>query len=202
MIETRIAPEKEAFPNRLRWTRTMRNFLADNGLIDAPHELIDGEIFLKMPKRPPHRIALWLLQQWLIAQFGAAFVQQEGSIELPGAEGETTEPEPDLAVTLAPTTDYVQSNPGPQDITLIVEVSNTTLAFDLDVKAPLYARAGVPEYLALDVAGRQIHLHRQPTHDGYAEIVILSENENLTLLNRSENVRVGDLLPPAPDAPA
>ena len=137
MIETRIAPENETFPNRLRWTRTMRNFLADNGLLNEPHELINGEIYLKMPKRPPHRIALWLLEQWLIALFGAAFVQKEEAIVLPGAEGETTEPEPDLAVTLAPTTDYAQSNPGPQDITLIAEVSNTTLAFDLDVKAPL-----------------------------------------------------------------
>ena len=202
MIETRLRPNNAAYPERKRITRTMRNFLVDNGLLNEPHELIDGEIYLKMPKRPPHRIALWLLQQWLIALFGAAFVQQEGSIELPGAAGETTEPEPDLAVTLAPTTDYVQSNPGPQDITLIAEVSNTTLAFDLEVKAPLYARAGILEYLVLDVAGRQIYRHRQPTQDGYAEIVILSENENLTLLNRSENIRVGDLLPPAPAAPA
>ena len=202
MIETRMAPKNESFPQRLRWTRTLRNFLADNGLLDEGHELIDGEMFLKLPKRPPHRIALWLLQQWLITLFGAAFVQQKGGIELPGAEGETSEPEPDLAVTLAPTTDYVQSNPGPQDIALIAEVSNTTLAFDLEVKAPLYARVGIPEYLVLDVAGRQIHRHRQPTQAGYADIVIVSENETLTLLSRTESVRVGNLLPPAPAAPA
>ena len=80
---------------------------------------------------------------------------------------------------------------------LVAEVSDTTLRTDLGTKALLYARVGIPEYLVLDIAGRQIHRHRQPTHDGYAEIVILSENENLTLLNRSETVRVSDLLPPA-----
>ena len=52
-METLIKPENEVLPNRLRFTRTMRKFLIDNGLLDARSELIDGVIILKMPINPP-----------------------------------------------------------------------------------------------------------------------------------------------------
>ena len=202
MIETLIKPENEALPNRLRITRTMRKFLIDNGLLEGRSELIDGVIVLKTPMNPPHRIALMRLQKWLVLLFGFDFVQSEKPIVIPGPTGDTTEPEPDIAITREPADAYLLENPGPQDVLLVAEVADTTLRADLNTKALLYARVGIPEYLVLDIAGRQIHRHRQPTHDGYAEIVILSENENLTLLNRAESVRVGDLFPPAPEAPA
>ena len=201
MIETLIKPENEVLPNRLRITRTMRKFLIDNGLLEGRSELIDGVIVLKTPMNPPHRIALMQLQEWLITLFGFYFTQSEKPIVIPGPTGETTEPEPDIAITREPARAYLLNNPIPEDVLLVAEVSDTTLRADLNTKALLYARVGIPEYLVLDVAGRQIYRHRQPTHDGYAETVILSENENVTLLNRTESVRVGDLLPPVPAAP-
>ena len=76
------------------------------------------------------------------------------------------EPEPDLAVTREDTTVYADRHPGPADLHLVVEVSDTTLRTDLDFKAGLYARAGIPEYWALDLASRRIppqfcHHHRR-----------------------------------------
>ena len=200
MIETLIKPENEVLPNRLRITRTMRKFLIDNGLLEGRSELIDGLIILKMPINPPHRVALMRLRNWLQLLFGLPFVQTENPIVIPGESGETTEPEPDIAVTREISDAYLLNNPGPEDVLLVAEVADTTLRADLNTKALLYARVGIPEYLVLDIAGRRIHRHRQPTHDGYAEIVILSENENIILLNRSESIRVSDLLTPAPAA--
>ena len=202
MIETLIKPENDIFPNRKRTTRTVRDFLVKNGLLTERHELIDGVIILKMPMKPPHRIALMRLQKWLILLFGFDFVQSEKPILLPGPTGETTEPEPDIAITREPSDDYAENNPGPQDILLVAEVFDTTLRSDLETKALLYARVGIPEYLVLDVVARQIHRHRQPTHDGYSEIIILTENLNLSLLNRSETIQVGDLFPALPVASA
>lgn len=200
MIETLIAPENEVFPNRKRITRTMYKFLFDNGLLEGRCELIDGVIISKMPIKPPHRIALIYLRDWLQFVFGSKFIQTENPIEIPGEAGEFTEPEPDIVVTREPAGAYLESNPGPQDVLLVAEVADSTLRSDLAVKALLYARVGIAEYLVLDIAGRQIHRHREPTHDGYTEIVVLSENQNLSLLERGETVRVGDLFPPLPAA--
>jgi Uma2 family endonuclease len=185
----------EIYPNRKRITRTMCQLLADNGLLNEKFELIDGVIILKMPMNPPHRIALTLLHSWLISVFGFFFVQTEKPVALPGAEGEITQPQPDAAVTLAPTTSYTESNPGPQDVSLVVEVSDTTLRLGLTTKALLYARVGIPEYWVMDVNDRCLHRHRQPTAAGYEDIVILCETESVSPLNRAESALISALLP-------
>ncbi len=140
-----------------------------------------------------------LLRQWLVTLFGHLYVQTEAPVSLTGEGGRTTQPQPDAAVTRQPTTSsFTTHHPGPSDLLLVAEVSDTTLDFDLNVKAPLYARVGIPETLVLDVAGRQLHRHRIPTETGYAEVVTLSERDTLTLLDRVETIRVGELLPALP----
>ncbi len=81
---------------------------------------------------------------------------------------------------------------------LIAEVADSTLRSDLAAKTLLYARVGIPEYLILDIAARQIVRHRRPTHEGYTEKATRTEDETLTILGRSEAVRVGDQLAPQP----
>ena len=195
MIEALVRPDKETYPLVKRWTVEECAALAEKGHLTGRYELIYGVIYLKMPMNPPHRIALRLLSQWLVALFGYLYIQTEDPIALPGEDGKTTQPEPDAAVTHQPTTAYTESNPGPSDLRLVAEVSDTTLDFDLNVKAPLYARVGIPEYLVLDVAGRKLHRHRSPNAAGYGEIVALGENDHLMLLDRMETIRVGELLP-------
>ena len=187
--------ENEIYPNRKRITRTMCEALANNGLLDERYELIDGVIIFKMPVHPPHRIALILLRNWLIVLFGLPFAQTEDPIALPGAEGEITEPQPDIAVTLAPTTEYIESNPSPQDIALLVEIADSSLNFDINTKARLYARMGIPEYWVMDVKNRRLHRHRQPTETGYQDIVILYETDSVSPLNHAEAVLISALLP-------
>ena len=195
MKQTPIGPENELYPNRKRITRTMCEALVNNGLLDERYELIDGIILLRTPQKPPHRIASLLLRNWLIAIFGSLYVQQTGGLQLSGAEGEITEPLPDIAVTLVPTTEYFESNPGPADVSLVVEVADTFLNYDLNTKARLYARIGIPEYWVMDVNGRSLYRHRQPTATGYQDIVILSEMESVSPLNRAESVLISELLP-------
>ena len=202
MADTLIASEKEIFPNRKRWTRHECDFLAANDLLTGRYELIDGEILSKMGQNPPHRLAMMLIAQWLVSVFGFLNVQTEKPIAILGPLGETNAPEPDIAVTIAPTTEYTDRHPSPQELLLIAEVSDTTLRFDLTTKALLYAQAGVQEYWVADVNERRLHCHRAPTSQGYRDITVYGEDDRIALEARpGVEARVGDLLSVPPAAP-
>ena len=76
---------------------------------------------------------------------------------------DTSEPEPDIAI-LRPRADfYMTAHPGPTDMLLVIEVADTSLAYDLGTKVPLYARHGIPEAWVIDAATRRTRVFRQPT---------------------------------------
>ena len=80
----------------------------------------------------------------------------------------------------------------------MVEVSDSTLAYDLTTKANLYARAGITEYWIINLPERSLLVHRQPTTTGYAEIRVWHETEAVaTLFAQDVIVTVSELLPPA-----
>lgn len=189
---------QEPAPNRVRWTRAQCDAIYEAGVLNGRYELIDGEVISKMGQKPPHRQAVVLLYAWLTAIFGALFVQTQATIDVGNADPDHNEPEPDAAVTAKPTTAYSDRNPGPADLVLVAEVSDTTLRFDRTTKAALYARAGIREYWIVDIGGRQVFVHRQPTAEGYSEITAYGSEEKVATLARpNDAVRVTDLLPPA-----
>lgn len=67
-----------------------------------------------------------------------------------------------------------------------MEISDTSLSFDLSVKAMLYARAGIPEYWVLDVNGRQLFVHRDPSPIGYGSVIAYGEAESVSPLAAPE----------------
>lgn len=193
--------EQVEIPHRKRWTREECRNLRTAGFLPGRYELIEGEIIEKLPKNPPHRIALMLLAVWLESLFGRFFVQTQDPIILPVPDNNSTEPEPDVAVTRVPTTTYQNDNPRPEDLLLVGEVSDTTLAYDLRNKATLYAAAGIPDYWVLDVVGRRLYVHRRPASDGYREVRIYSETEEVSPLARPDTaILVASLLPNVPAA--
>jgi len=197
MANTTIAPEFEPFPHRRRWTRDECYRLAEMEFLTGRYELIDGEILSLMGQNPPHRMTLMLIAGWLVSLFGFYAVQTQGPISILGEEGETNEPEPDIIVTPEPTTAYRTRHPEPQELLLLVEVSDTTLWFDLNTKARLYARNGVQEYWVMDINGRQLVRHRNPSSEGYADVVTLTGEQTVSLMARPEaTVRISELLPP------
>lgn len=70
---------------------------------------------------------------------------------------------------------YSASHPEPADVLLIVEVSDTSLRKDLDIKVPLYARHDIPEVWLVDLENRLLHLFRSPAADGYRETETLDK---------------------------
>ena len=197
MANTTVAPEFEPFPHRRRWTRDECRRLVEMGFLTGRYELIDGEVLSLMGQNPPHRMTLMLIAGWLVSLFGFYSVQMQGPIAITGDEGETNEPEPDIAVTSRPTTACRARHPEPQELLLVVEVSDTTLGFDLNTKARLYARNGILEYWVMDINGRRLHRHRSPSEAGYTEVTILTAEQTVAAIAHPEAaVRVGELLPP------
>jgi Uma2 family endonuclease len=172
-----------AGPSRKRWTRAECASLEAAGLLDHQHlELVEGELIDKMGKNRPHVIALAVMHAWLLRVFGEGFVHQEAPIDVSPEDNHSNEPEPDLIVLNRSFTNFLSSNPRPQDLHLVVEVSDTTLNFDLTVKAALYARAGIADYWVLDVNARRLIVHRQPESGKYASILIYTEDETVAPL--------------------
>ena len=197
MSETVIPPQFELFPDRYRWSVAECARMAEEGRLVGRYEILDGEVVSKIGQKPSHYLGISLLTLWANRTFGDQFVRVQGPIALPAPDNEFSEPEPDVAVTRASTTAYAEHHPGPEDLLLVVEVSDTTLRSDLMVKPRLYARAGIAEYWVLDLNDRQLYLHREPVNGEYTIVTTHSENETVALATRPDApVAIADLLPP------
>jgi Uma2 family endonuclease len=128
-------------------------------------ELIEGQIVEMAAIGTRHFACVNGLTRLLVRGVGDAAIV---SVQNPVGLDEYTEPQPDLTVLRV--RDYRESLPTPEDVLLLIEVSDTTLAYDRGVKLPLYARAGIPEVWIVDLAGEVIERHIDPAGDGYRRI--------------------------------
>ncbi len=137
-------------------------------------ELIDGDLIDKSGQTPVHACAVSVITIWLLNLYGA-FVRCQLPMEAAEADQEKSEPEPDIAVLRQPITAFTNRHPRGAHMLLAVEVSDTTLAFDRGIKAPLYARAGIPEFWVVDLKGRAIFVHRDPAAGIFRDIQRFSQ---------------------------
>lgn len=124
-----------------------------------PIELLEGWLVEKMPKNRPHirstrkvRIALEkiVLPGW--------YVESQDPVTTSDSE-----PEPDVSVVRGDADDYRDEHPGPTDVGLIVEVSDSTLARNRGIKKRLFARANIPIYWIVNLNDRCIEVYTDPT---------------------------------------
>jgi Uma2 family endonuclease len=170
-------------PRRKLWTREECLALESAGLFDQQHlELVQGELIDKMGKNRPHVTSLALIVLWLHQVFGGHFVLSEAPIDVASEDNPINEPEPDVVVLKRELESFLAGNPRPEDLHLVVEVADTSLAFDLTTKAALYARAGIVEYWVLDVAARRLVVHRNPNAGRYETVTVYGENETVSPL--------------------
>ena len=156
--------------------------MAAVGVLDYEHlELIDGELISKIGKNRLHARVGWSVVAWLIEIFGVAFVQTESPIDVAAPDNEINEPVPDVLV-LNRSFKKLAAKPGPADVHLVVEVSDTSLRFDLTTKAALYARAEIVEYWVVDISAKRIIVHLGPLDGRYQSVVAYSEWESVTPL--------------------
>ena len=127
-------------------------------------ELIDGELRAMPPIKSDHAGKTTRLNRLLTLGVGdRALVAVQNRLTL----RPRSEPEPDLML-LRPRDDFYESaNPTPSDTLLVIEISDSSLRYDREVKLPLYAAHGVPEVWLVDLAHRRLEVYREPGGDGY-----------------------------------
>ncbi len=142
-------------------------------------ELINGELRAMSPINAGHAGKNKRLNRLFSVRAGEqALVAVQDPLTLPAH----SEPEPDLML-LRPRDDYYEgSNPTPQDVLLLIEVSDSSLRYDRDVKVPLYAVHDIPEVWLIDIRNQQLTIYRDPGPAGYRQILIPENTRRVELV--------------------
>lgn len=193
-----IRSAKTSGPTIHRWTREEYFRLSELGWFAGQKvELVEGRIVHVPAQKNPHAFSVHQTQKALEAVFGPSFwVRAQMSLNL----GRISVPDPDIAVVAgAPTAqgDY------PTSALLVVEVSETTLAYDRGRKGRTYARAGIADYWIVNLVDRQLEVHRNPIREPsrrpryrYRDVTVLRPTDVVAPLALPQAaVRVSDLLP-------
>ena len=134
-------------------------------------ELIDGEIFDMASISSRHAAMVRRLGLLIdTAAAGRVEVRSQNPIRL----GNHSEPEPDLLIVAWRSDFYASAHPTPADTKLLIEVADSTLRYDVQIKLPLYARHGVPEVWIVDLEGLQLLRYRQPQGETYTLVDVLT----------------------------
>jgi len=191
-------PQKMILPSspivRHRFTIEQYHDIIDRGIFaeDEPIELLRGEIVRKMPIGNPHAATVKRLNRLLPTRLPAGVllsIQDPISIE-------ESEPEPDVAILNFRDDLYASRRPNAQDVLLLIEVADSSLAYDRDVKGPIYAEAGVREYWIVNLLNSTVEVYRDPQSDGrFATVTTAVSGEILTpLLLSGLSVPVDEIL--------
>jgi hypothetical protein len=153
--------------NARRWKRIEYDRLIESGFFRSGDrvELLGGQLIVAEPQGSRHFAALRAAEEALRAAFGrGAEVRGRGPLAL----DDESEPEPDLAVVPGSFRDYQTAHPSRP--VLVVEISETGLAFDREHKGSLYARAGLADYWILNLPERALEVYRDPEPDPAAPL--------------------------------
>jgi Uma2 family endonuclease len=143
-----------------RWARLEYERLIDLAVFQPGDriELVGGQLVVREPHGSPHTVAVGLAEDALRMAFGAGWVVR---VQMPVALDDESEPEPDVAVCAGSLRDYLAGHPTRP--VLLVEVAETSLAFDREHKGNLYARARIPDYWIVNLVDRVLEVYREPT---------------------------------------
>ncbi len=182
-----------------RWTVKQYLRLAELGAFRNQRvELIEGVIIKMPPMLSRHAGTIGKSQRVLQAVFSTGYWVR---IQMPLQFGRRSAPEPDLAVVVGSADNYMIAHP--TTALLIVEISESSLAYDRGRKASLYARAGIADYWIVNLVQHQLEVRRNPVPDpsqrfgfGYADVTILSSMDQVAPLAASQaTIAIADLLP-------
>ena len=183
-------------PQPRKWTREEYHQLGDAGFFQNRRvQLIEGSIVEMSPQKNAHSVSLLLTCDVMKALFGT---MRTVRFQLPLKLSEVSEPEPDVAIVTGKPRDW-SDHPATAD--LVIEISDSSLQFDLTDKAELYAGALLPEYWVVDLVHRRLIVHRQPKRPRsgaarYDEVTVYDADAVVKPLAKPRaSVKVADLLP-------
>jgi Uma2 family endonuclease len=152
--------------------------MGEAGVFDpeARLELIEGEILEMAPIGSKHGGMVNTLNRLFSQTLGDKCLV---AVQNPIALGERSMPQPDLALLKPRADNYARSHPVAADVLLVVEVADTTRAFDLGTKVPLYARHAIAEVWVVDLNELVVRVFRNPGPSGYKTQIEAAGEDNL-----------------------
>lgn len=170
-----------AMPGRFRLTVDQYENMIRHGILTERHnvELIRGEIVLKMSKGDFH--------SYCVRELNRLFGELAGNqviinIQDPVRLAES-EPEPDVSLLVKRDHKYRHGKPTAADVLLLIEVADSSVDYDRNVKGPLYAENAIQEYWIVNLQERCVEVHREPQADGaFAKIEKRIPGEQLSPL--------------------
>jgi Uma2 family endonuclease len=180
-------------PTRFKLTVEQYHRMGEVGILRENDrvELIDGELIRMAPSGSLHCGLVARLNRLLVQRAaGRAVVSPQNSLIL----SEVTEPQPDFSVLKWRSDDYMSATPTAADVLLVIEVADSSLRYDRDVKLRFYAESGVPEMWIVDARRRRLLVQRGPAGGSYrsSETLVGGDAAACTALP-DLRVEVGDL---------
>lgn len=145
--------------------------IASGILLDRRVELLAGDIVEMSPEGPLHASRIRKVATYLRQLLnGLALVSEAHPITLSDSE-----PEPDVAIVRLPESQYDDRHPRSEDILWLIEIADTTLTRDLQLKQQIYAAASIAEYWVMDINARALTIFRQPEASEYVSRQAISD---------------------------
>lgn len=167
-----------------RFTISEYHRLAELGFFEENDrvELIKGEIVQMVSKGTPHSVCETRLFRELFKLVGErATLRGQQPLIIPN----DSQPEPDLAIVQNCDDDYLSAHPSPEDVLLVIEIADSSLKYDQEVKLPLYAEACISDYWIFNLGENCLESYSEPYKvqgkSGYRRKLILLSNETVTL---------------------
>ncbi|MEC4816575.1 MAG: Uma2 family endonuclease [Scytonema sp. PMC 1069.18] len=168
-----------------RFTIAEYHRLAELGFFgeDDRVELIKGEIFQMAAKGTPHSTFNRRLIREILKLIGdRATLQSQDPVVIPS----NSEPEPDIAILRNRDDDYLSAHPSATDVLLLIEIADSSLKYDQEIKLPIYAEGGISDYWIFNLVDNCLECYSESYQDlqgnfGYRRKLILLPNESVNL---------------------
>ncbi len=167
--------------------------MAEAGIFteDDRVELINGEIIAMSPINSPHAAIVDRINTLFNSRLSGRTIVR---IQSPLAISEQSEPEPDVMLLVPRDDFYASAHPQPKDVYLLIEVADSSVRIDQEIKLPMYAAARVPEVWIVNLADRQVEVYRTPIDKQYQTKEMAKEDEVITVPHFNLSVAAHDLL--------
>ncbi len=154
--------------------------MAEAGILteDDRVELINGEIIAMSPINSPHASVVDRISNFLKGEIGKSVIVR---VQSPLLLSDLSEPEPDVMLLVPRDDFYASAHPQPEDVYLLIEVADSTLRIDREVKLPVYAAAEVPEVWIVNLPEKQVEVFRSPSAGRYQYTEVVQPTQEVVI---------------------
>lgn len=167
--------------------------MAEAGILDEDDrvELINGEIIEMLPIGSKHSGHVNRINAYFTILIGEKAII---SIQNPIVIGGHSEPEPDIAILRYRADFYTDQHPRPEDVLLIIEVADSSIDYDREIKLPLFADAGIPEFWIVNLEETKIEVYRNPLDNTYLDQEEVSKEGTITWDSFNLEIKANQIL--------